>query len=226
MSWRLDEYYDLFKRGFLEDYAFTTKACIDLYEATFDSGWLYKAQDLLNYSFDKFYDVDLGTFWFTSSNSSELFARKQENDDGVIPSSNSTMAMNMFKLGRYFSRFDWVSRSDRMLVATWDESLNIRRATNWGQILLLRSCQFYEIAITANDENDLGSIRQNFDEIFLPQVLVSAGGFESSFPKILKGKYGGNHQEKSIQIFVCKEGLCSTPFDTTIDAVKELNLKK
>ena len=152
--------------GFLEDYAFTIKACIDLYETTFDSGWLYKAQDLLNYSFDKFYDVDKGTFWFTSSNSVELFARKQENDDGVIPSSNSIMAMNM------------------------------------------------------------GLTRQNFDEIFLPQVLVSAGGFESSFPKILEGKSGGNSQEKSVQIFVCKEGSCSTPFNTTIDAVKELNLKK
>lgn len=212
--------------GFLEDYAFTIKACIDLYEATFDSGWLYKAQDLLNYSFEKFYDVDMGTFWFTSSNSAELFARKQENDDSVIPSSNSIMAMNMFKLGRYFSRFNWVSRSDRMLAATWEKSLNIRRATNWGQILLWRSCPFYEIAITAKDENDLGLTRQSFDEIFLPQVLVSAGGFKSSFPKILEGKSGGNSQEKSVQIFICKEGSCSTPFDTTTDAVKELNLKK
>ena len=113
-----------------------------------------------------------------------------------------------------------------MLVATWGESLNIRRATNWGQILLLRSCPFYEIAITANDENDLGSIRQNFDENFLPQVLVSAGTFETSFPKILEGKSGGISQEKSVRIFVCNEGSCSTPFDTTIDAVKELNLKK
>ncbi len=212
--------------GFLEDYAFTIKACIDLYEVTFDSGWLYKAQDLLNYSFDKYYDVNLGTFWFTSSNSSELFARKQENDDGVIPASNSTMAMNLFKLGRYFSRFDWVSRSDRMLVATWEECLNIRRATNWGQILLWRSYPFYEVVIKAKDENELGLTRQDFDEIFLPQILISGGTFKSSFPKILEGKSCVNNHEKSLQIFVCKEGSCSTPFDTTIDALKELNLKK
>ena len=36
--------------GLLDDYSFTISAFIDLYQATFDEKWLYKANDLTDYS--------------------------------------------------------------------------------------------------------------------------------------------------------------------------------
>jgi hypothetical protein len=212
--------------GFMEDYAFTIKACIDMYEATFDAKHLYQAQDLLNYSFDKFYDGHTGTFWFTSQDESALFAKKQENDDSVIPASNSTMATNLFKLGKYFSRLDWIERSDRMLLASWAESLNIRRATNWGKCLLMRSAPFYEIVIAATDESEIHNARSDFDDIYLAQTLFTSATPSDNFPKWIEGKSPIKNGENSIQIFVCQEGACQLPVEKVNEAVNQLNLKK
>jgi hypothetical protein len=211
--------------GFMEDYAFTIKACLDMYEVTFETTYLNHARDLLNYSFDKFYDGGTGTFWFTSQDESELFAKKQENDDSVIPASNSTMAMNLFKLGKYFSRLDWIERSDRMMLSAWAESQNIRRATNWGQCLLARSSPFYEIIISYSNLNDLEKTRDELDEFFLPQTIIAGATSDSDFPKWVKGKTPSSKSELGLMIFVCQEGACQLPVETASEAVKQLNLK-
>ena len=212
--------------GFMEDYAFTIKSCLDLYEATFDTQYLYSARDLLNYSFDKFYDVKLGTFWFTSQDESALFAKKQENDDSVIPASNSTMAINLFKLGKYFSRLDWIEKSDRMLLASEDEILNIRRATNWCKCLLMRSAPFYEIVIASSDISEIHKTRIQFDDFYLAQTLLTSATPSDNFPKWIEGKSPVKNGENSIKIFVCQEGACQLPVDSVGEAINQLNLKK
>lgn len=211
--------------GFMEDYAFTIKACIDMYEATFDVTYLNHARDLLNYSFDKFYDLKLGTFWFTSQDQTKLFAKKQENDDSVIPASNSTMAINLFKLGKFFSRSDWVERSDRMLLASLDESLNIRRATNWGKCALMRTKPFYEIAITSSNPNDLDSLRAELDTFFLGQTIIAGASSNTSFPQWIQGKIPKSTDDNGVKIFVCQEGACQLPVETVSEAINQLNLK-
>lgn len=211
--------------GFLEDYAFTIKACLDLYEATFDERYLTEARDLLNISFDKFYDPRLGTFWFTASDEKELFVRKQENHDSVIPSSNSTMAINLFKLGRYFARPEWVERSDRMLFAAWADSHNIETSSNWGIALLYRTQPFNEIAITSNSPSDLASARFELDLNYNPQTLLAGGGHKTVIPKWLHVKAPRSSTKKGLQFFVCNEGACKLPFQTIKEVRKQLNLK-
>lgn len=212
--------------GFMEDYAFTIKACLDMYEATFDTKYLYHAQDLLNYSFDKFYDGATGIFWYTSQDESELFAKKQENDDSVIPASNSTMATNLFILGKYFSRTDWIERSDRMLLTSWEENINIRSATNWGKCLLMRSAPFYEIVIAANDIAEIQKTRFEFDDFYLAQTLFTSATPSDNFPKWIDGKSPAKNEKNSMQIFVCQEGACQLPVDNVSKALNQLNLKK
>jgi len=208
--------------GFLEDYAFTIAACIDMYEVTFDPKWLTEARDLLNISFDKFYDVEKGTFWFTSSEDSGLFARKQENDDSVIPSSNSTMASNLLKLGRHFSRLDWIERCDRMLLAAWEDSHNIRRATGWAEVLLMRSSPFHELAITSSDPAEIALTRKQLNSEYRPQTMIAGASHFAGIPTWLDGKItpGG------LRIFVCREGACNLPVNTTEIALTQLNSAK
>ena len=123
--------------GFLEDYAFTIKACIDFYEASFNEKWLEKALELTYISLDEFYDDEHGFFWFNSMSGKQLFAKKQENQDDVIPASNSTMAENLFKIGKLMSKLDFIEKSDRMLLAAWADSKTIQRSSNWGISLLM-----------------------------------------------------------------------------------------
>ncbi|MDX2189194.1 MAG: thioredoxin domain-containing protein [Bacteroidota bacterium] len=84
--------------GFLEDYAFVIQAFINLYEATFDEHWLVQAKLLMDYVLENFIDTEEIFLFFTDKNAEKLIARKKEIYDNVIPSSNSTMAINLWQL--------------------------------------------------------------------------------------------------------------------------------
>ena len=208
--------------GFLEDYAFTIAACLDMYEVTFDPMWLGEAKELMMVSFDLFYDAEIGVFWYTSSDDKGLFARKQENDDSVIPSSNSTMAVNLFKLGRYEGRLDWIERCDRMLLAAWEDSYNIRRATGWAQVLLMRSEPFFEIAITASETDDIEDARIDLDKTFRPQIMLAGGKDLMGQPEWLRGKFPAEINSGDLRLFVCREGACQLPVSSIVEADNQL----
>jgi uncharacterized protein YyaL (SSP411 family) len=48
--------------GLLDDYAFTI-SFIELYQATFNEKWLYKAKELNDYAITHFYDSKSGMFF-------------------------------------------------------------------------------------------------------------------------------------------------------------------
>ena len=200
--------------GFLEDYSFAIAACLDLYEVTFDPRWLKEARELTHVSFDQFYDTETGLFWYTSENMDGLFARKQENDDSVIPASSSSMARNLFRLGRYDSKFDWIQRSDRMLVSAWENSDNIRRATGWASVLLWRTSPFYELAISGSHSDDMQEARKALDSRFYPQVILAGGLSSPDQPKWMEGKYV---ESGTVRYFVCQEGACKLPVESLTD---------
>jgi len=185
-----------------------------------------EAKELMMVSFDLFYDTEVGVFWYTSSEDKGLFARKQENDDSVIPSSNSTMAKNLFKLGRYEGRLDWIERCDRMLLAAWEDSYNIRRATGWAQVLLMRSEPFFEVAITASSSEDIHNARVELDSTFRPQTMLAGGADEEGQPGWLKGKFPAEASSGDLRFFVCREGACQLPVSTLSEMKNQLKAKK
>ena len=77
--------------GFLDDYAFTISAFINLYQVTFDEKWLITCHHLTQYALLHFYDQQTNTFFYTSDSDKQLISRCRELSDNVIPSSNSEM---------------------------------------------------------------------------------------------------------------------------------------
>jgi uncharacterized protein len=85
--------------AFGDDYAFTIKALIELYESTFDAGYLSTAIELNTWFVAHFHDNARGGF-FTTSDSAEIhLVRKKEIYDGAIPSCNSIAFENLVRLG-------------------------------------------------------------------------------------------------------------------------------
>ncbi|MCK4855324.1 MAG: thioredoxin domain-containing protein, partial [Bacteroidales bacterium] len=82
--------------AFLDDYAFTISAFIEIYRSTFDESWLKKAEALTDYTLEHFLDEQTGMFFYTHDKHSNLIVRKKDISDNVIPSSNSEMAKNLF----------------------------------------------------------------------------------------------------------------------------------
>jgi len=101
--------------GFLEDYAFVIEAFTALFEATGQKEWFDIAQQLTAITFQEFYDKEKSIFYFTASQQKDLITRTIEIHDNVIPSSNSVMAKNLFRLSYLLERPDYLKIAQEML---------------------------------------------------------------------------------------------------------------
>ncbi|MFN2458777.1 MAG: thioredoxin domain-containing protein [Chitinophagaceae bacterium] len=205
--------------GFLDDYAFTISAFIDLYQATFDEKWLYKAKELAAYTQTHFFDNTSGMFYYTHNQHSNLIARKMEISDNVIPSSNSEMAKNLFYLGHFFSNEAQIKRAQQMLLNVQkDVQQNIYFYPNWGILEAGFVGGLYEVAIVGKD--DLHK-REMIDEYYLPNMLL-LGSKEKATLELLENKL----VEGQTTIYVCQDKVCKRPVTEVKDAVIQIRTLK
>ena len=86
-------------KGYLEDYAFLADGLLTLYEATFESRWLWEAQGLAEAMLDLFWDADSASFYSTGHDHEELLVRPQEFSDNALPSGASAAVLALLRLG-------------------------------------------------------------------------------------------------------------------------------
>ncbi|MFZ1307281.1 MAG: thioredoxin domain-containing protein, partial [Ferruginibacter sp.] len=188
----------------LDDYAFTTAAFIELYQATFDEKWLMEADKITGYAFEHFFDTTSGMFFYTHNQYADLIARKMELSDNVIPSSNSEMAKNLFLLGHFFNKVEYISKAKQMLInVEADVQRNIYFYANWGMLQALFTGPLYEVAIMGADYKNK---RQQVDEHYLPNVIL-LGGNTAGKLALLENKI----VEGQTMIYVCRDKSCEVP---------------
>ncbi|MBW4891531.1 thioredoxin domain-containing protein [Mucilaginibacter sp. HMF5004] len=199
--------------AFLDDYAMIIEAFTALYEVTFDEQWLQLAKKLITYTISYFYDESTGMFYYTPNNGEQLIARKLEIMDNVIPSSNSVMARNLYKLGLLFDDEQYLNISAQMmrnikkLMAKYGSAYS-----NWAMLLLDNVAGVYEIAITgANAE----ARRKETEKKYIPNKII-LGGTKGSLP-LLADKFSDE-----TRIFVCKDKTCRLPVTETTEAFKQI----
>ncbi len=79
--------------GTLEDYAWLASGLLALYQATGDSGWLDRAQELLDIAITHFADPSAAGAWFDTADDAEsLISRPRDPFDGATPSGASAFA--------------------------------------------------------------------------------------------------------------------------------------
>jgi len=202
--------------GFSEDYAHTIAAFIELYQATFNEEWLNKAKALMDYSLTHFLNKESSMFYFTSDTASNLIARKTEVYDDVIPSSNSVLADNLFKLGHYYSNKIYSDLAKQMLSNINTDIIKSPSSyTNWLLLYLNYSNSFYEVAISGINSKDK---LKDLDEFYIPNILISGSESNSNLP-LLKNKF----IEDDTYIYVCVNGTCKMPVTTIEKAVKQIS---
>jgi len=86
--------------GYADDYAFTIRALVALYEVTYDVYLLSEAIALHRYFIDHFWDPEAGGFFSVSDRAEVVIARRKEWYDGAVPSSNSVACENLLLLSR------------------------------------------------------------------------------------------------------------------------------
>lgn len=204
--------------AYLEDYAAVSDAFISLYEVTLDENWLRSSKQLTDYAYDHFYDEKSSMFFFTSDKGDQLIARMIKTDDMEMPSSNSVMANNLFKLGHYFSNKHYSKNAETMLNNMKAQLVNYPSgASNWLNLYSNYLGDFYEVAIVG--ENALAQINE-FNKQYIPNKLIVGSTQESQLP-LLAYKYS----EGETTIFVCIDGACKLPVEKTKEALKQIEVR-
>jgi len=84
----------------IDDYSFMVWALLELYDATFEIRYLFKALEYQSHLFGYFRDDENGGLFFTPNDAEELLTRPKELYDGAIPSGNSLAFINTLRLSR------------------------------------------------------------------------------------------------------------------------------
>jgi hypothetical protein len=182
--------------GFLDDYAFTTEAFIQLYQATADEDWLQAALALTEKTLRDFHDPVSGMFFFTPQ-LNELIARKMELNDNVIPATNSAMANNLLSLAMIFERTDFEQLARQQLQNLLDGMEHYGSGySNWALLLqrLLRPRYCLHVHGSTTPE-----LRSEIGKLVSPQVLVR---YEA---------------EEEAGFVLCGDGVCSPKVRNLID---------
>ena len=200
--------------AFLDDYALLADAFIALYQVTFDEQWLNKAKDLTEYAVEHFYDDQSEMFFYTSKLDPELIARKKVISDNVIPGSNSLIARDLYHLGLYFYKPEWVDMAKQMLhniSETIETNPQPNFYSNWCNLYLSIVYPPYEVAVIGENHE---ALMQQLNKNYIPNAIFLGGQNEGSLD-LLKDKL----QEGQTMIYVCQNKVCKFPVTKVEDAL-------
>lgn len=201
--------------AYLEDYATVIQSLISLHEVTLDKQYLKHSQDLMSYTMNHFYDEKSGMFFYTSDEDKNLIARKVEVIDGVMPSSNSIIANNLFKLGHYLYDTQMTKMSEQMLNnLSADIYTNALGFGNWLHLMTNFTNPFYEVAVVGANAV---SINQQLNQYYVPNTIITGATKDSKQP-LLVNKY----VDDETLIYVCVNGTCKLPQTDLGKALKSI----
>jgi hypothetical protein len=86
--------------GFADDHAFLIQSLLDLYEASFDVGWLRWAIELQETQDRLFFDNERGGYFSGAGNDPSILLRLKEDNDSAEPAASSISALNLLRLAQ------------------------------------------------------------------------------------------------------------------------------
>jgi len=201
--------------AFLDDYAFTCEAFLKLYTITTDERWLNEAGILAAYVVDHFYDSQSGFFWYSENDDKQVFARKIEIYDGVVPSGNSVMAKVLNILGVFLHNLDYSEKVRQMLKSMENRFTRSPAAyANWASLALSLAQEQFVVAIVG--EEAVTRINQMINKN-IPNVMIFGSKKESDLPY-----FTNRYEEGKTLIYICSGTYCMAPVETIEEAMVQI----
>jgi uncharacterized protein YyaL (SSP411 family) len=217
-----NEFFHSWKNGqakhsaFLDDYSFLSAALIDLSEITADNQWLHKAKEITIYVVENFSDAESPQFFYTNVSQSDILLRKKEVYDSAVPSGNSVMALNFYRLSIFFDEPAWQQKAVQMVSSFG--SMAIKYPTSFGVWL----SALFQISFGTNEIAILGpdylAFLKRVLALYLPHSILMAAPKENDFA-LLKGKtFNGR-----TLIYLCRNYSCQQPVDSIDEFEKRIS---
>ncbi|RKL63373.1 thioredoxin domain-containing protein [Thermoanaerobacteraceae bacterium SP2] len=217
--------------AYLDDYAFLVLALLELYETTFDGGYLKKALEMNRQMMELFRDEEKGGLFFYGKDGEELLIRPKEIYDGAIPSGNSVAAYNMLKLSRITGDQNLEEHARRIFNAFAGEVMLHPSAHSF----LLTALQFAlgasrEIVIAgAPDGDDTVEMIQKIHSLYLPDTVAifhPAGNAGEQIRELIPFIKDMKPLEGKATAYICENFACRPPVTNMDEIERALPVKK
>lgn len=195
----------------LDDYANLIKAYLTLYKVTLDRTLLDKAQKLVDVTINDFFDENSGMFFFAPAKKTDLIVRKMDLMDGVVTSSGSTMAQNLFVFGNITGNEKYIELARQMLANISPSLVNGGPYVfGWAKLMLLFRLPAVHFKI--DSANRLDTLNQVQAKVICPVIYPAI--FQSS---------NGNGQAKICIGKTCYPSASET--DYFVDLINSINVE-
>ena len=214
--------------GYLFDYSSIAVACLDLYEATYNTKYILEARDLMQ-TVEENFSSD-GAYYETAVDAEKLIVRQISGYDGVEPSGNSNAALAFLKLGAYLANPDFISHAEKIFLAFHEDLAEY----GMNSAFMMQALHLYlgglkEVAIIGkkNDSSTkemLKTIRSQFfpNAVFAFSYEDEMAKKSADLPLLLdKTIMGGK-----ATAYVCRLGTCLTPVNSSEDLVNLLKYEE
>ena len=214
--------------GYLFDYSSIAVACLDLYEATYNTKYILEARDLMQTVEEKFSSD--GAYYETAVDAEKLIVRQVSGYDGVEPSGNSNAALAFLKLGAYLANPDFISHAEKIFLAFHEDLAEY----GMNSAFMMQALHLYlgglkEVAIIGkkNDSSTkemLKTIRSQFfpNAVFAFSYEDEVAKKIADLPLLAEKKILGG----KATAYVCRLGTCLTPVNASEDLINLLKYEE
>ncbi|MFW6087942.1 MAG: thioredoxin domain-containing protein [Myxococcota bacterium] len=200
--------------AFLEDYADLAGAALDVYEASDDVAAFELARDLVDGAIARFWDAEVGGFFF-AERAKDLIVRAKDSVDNAVPSGASSIAHALLRLHGLTGEARYLEHAEGTLRAL--TPLALEQPAGFGHLLgamdrYVHGATHVLVLGTAEDA-DAKALLEVARRTYLPnRVLVrldpTAPAASTGVAALLEGR---GLQEGRATAYVCQNRTCSLP---------------
>ncbi len=208
--------------GYHDDYACVVNGLIDLYETTFERGWLEEAGDLVDVMVDQFWDDADGGFFYTGRDHEALIVRSKNPYDNATPSGNAVAATALLRLATLTGRSEWADLAEstvRLFLPFLREM-----PSGFGQMLMAADFVLKGptelVCVGEPGDPDLETLVQTGWRTFVPNLVVArTSPDDGQALAITKDRVLVDGKATA---YVCRDRVCSLPLHRAADLADAL----
>jgi uncharacterized protein YyaL (SSP411 family) len=216
--------------AYLDDYAFTIVALLDVYEATFDMKWIKSADELTGIMMEKFWDDATSSFFNTSLDHKNLIVRTRTSQDNATPAGTSMATFGLLRLAKFTDNGEYYETAHRILVNNYPYLAEHPQ----GFMKLMAAVDFYlfppkEIAVVGPLGSEgvsklLDVVRHNFVPNKVLAYLDSEDAASADIAAYLPLLANKTMIDNRAAAYVCKDFACKQPVTTAEALLEQLEL--
>ena len=202
--------------GFADDYAFFIQGLLDLYEASFDAGWLRFAIELQEIQDRLFFDNERGGYFSGTGNDPSILLRLKEDNDSAEPAASSVAALNLLRLAQIRNDAGSYECAEKTIDAFAPQIAHFASAMPQMLVALdLTLSEPRQIVIAgARDSADTRTLVAEVHRHFVPnKVLLLADGSDGQryLEEKMEALRGMQPVDGKAAAYVCENFTCKAP---------------